>query len=241
MDTVERFFLDFDVRIASSDKDRFSVYNLRYKVFLKELGYMLSDLTAEEQEKDSHDNHAIPLIVVCRKTGEIAACTRIVIPVPPKYEKLPVEDHCGMNLYNDEVNVSMISREKICEVSRIVVASGFRKSSSGTMTNRLITPALYAYVAVLLDILDRPHMICFLETNFARLLSVMGLQVKKVSEDHDVCGIRAAHYLNTRTTLSTMSAAFLSVMERFKKEVDYTAEDLIDVVMESMKTCKEAT
>ncbi|REC93786.1 GNAT family N-acyltransferase [Kushneria indalinina] len=234
MDIVERFFLDFEVRVASSNEDRFSVYSLRYKVFLQELGYKLSESLLDGQEKDLHDNHAIPLAVICRHTGRIAGCTRIVLPVASRYEKLPVEDHCGMNLYNDEIDVSSISREKICEVSRIVVANDFRKSSSSTMTNRLITPGLYAYVAVLLDILDRPHMICFLETNFARLLSIMGLQVKKVSEDHDVCGIRAAHYLNTRTTLATMSPAFLGIMSEFKKQVSYTAEDLNNIVLESM-------
>ncbi|WP_456268889.1 PEP-CTERM/exosortase system-associated acyltransferase [Kushneria sp. AK178] len=234
MDIVERFFTDFDVRVALSEKDKFAVYDLRYKVFLQELGYELSELLLEGQEKDPHDNHAIPLIIVSRKTGEIAGCTRIVIPVPTQYERLPVEDHCGMNLYNEDIDVSAIPREKICEVSRIVVASGFRKSTSETMTNRLITPGLYAYVAVLLDILDRPHMICFLETNFARLLSIMGLQVKKVSEDHDVCGIRAAHYLNTRTTLDTMSSVFLNIMNEFKKRVIYTAADLNNIVMENM-------
>lgn len=235
MDIAERFFLDFEVKVASSPADRFSVYDLRYKVFLQELGYTFSNLKTEGQERDIHDDHAIPLMIVSRKTGEIAGCTRIVIPMSPPYDHLPVEDHCGMNLYNDEIDVSKIPREQMCEVSRIVVASNFRKSSSDTMTNRLITPGLYAYVAVLLDILERPHMICFLETNFARLLSVMGLQVKKVSEDHDVCGIRAAHYLNTRTTLSTMSPTFLSIMSRFKDEINYSADDLNQIVMESME------
>lgn len=233
MESVSLFFEKFDVRVASSDVDKHQIYRLRHDVFLQELGYELSGVPEERQERDDYDNNAIYVVVVCRLTEQVVGSARIVVPQAPmigRLSYLPVENYCGQELASSNICLADIPREKLCEISRIVVARHFRKRKdlSGNdleqgglnAVNRLISIALFVSSAALLETMGRPHVMGFIEKKFARLLRGTGMKIERISPFHDICGLRAAYYGNTNYSLRYVSPLFSEMYFLIKKRLD---------------------
>lgn len=233
MKSINNFFEKFDVRLADSDADKQEIYKLRHDVFLQELGYELSGIPDEKQERDDYDNNAIYVMVIRRETQQIVGSARIVVPqthLVGRLSYLPVENYCGRELASKNVSLSDISREQLCEISRIVVARQFRKrtdlagndlqDAGLNAVNRLISIALFVSSAALLETMGRPHVMGFIEKKFARLLRGTGMKIERISPFHDICGLRAAYYGNTHDSLSHVSPLFSQMYELVKKRLD---------------------
>lgn len=234
MESVSLFFEKFDVRLASSDADRHEIYRLRHDVFLQELGYELSGVPEEGEERDDYDNDAIYIVVVCRLTQQIVGSARIVVPwkyLAGKRSCLPVENYCGHVLASSHINLAEVPREQLCEISRIVVARHYRKrkdlagnelqeAAGLNAVNRLISVALFVSSAALLETMGRPHVMGFIEKKFARLLRGTGMKIERVSPFHDICGLRAAYYGNTHDSLRHVSPLFSQMYALIKERLD---------------------
>lgn len=221
MEVVSLFFERFDVKLASSDADRHEIYRLRHDVFLQELGYELSGVPENGEERDDYDNDALYIMVVCRLTGQVVGSARIVVPqthLIGRLSCLPVENYCGRELTSSNINLIDIPREQLCEISRIVVARHFRKrkdlagndleAGGLNAVNKLISIALFVSSAALLETMGRPHVMGFIEKKFARLLRGTGMKIERVSPFHDICGLRAAYYGNTHESLCHVTPLF---------------------------------
>lgn len=234
MEFVSAFFERFDVRLASSEKDKHEIYRLRHDVFLQELGYELSGVPEEAEERDDYDTNAIYVVVFCRSTQEIVGSARIVVPQTHfvgNLSHLPVENYCAQNLASNNISLDDIPREEICEISRIVVARHYRKrkdlegndlqGSGLNAVNRLISIALFVSSAALLETMGRPHVMGFIEKKFARLLRGTGMKIERVSPFHDICGLRAAYYGNTHDSLRHVSPLFSQMYALVKERLNH--------------------
>lgn len=233
MEFVSAFFERFDVRLASSETDKHEIYRLRHEVFLQELGYELSGVPENGEERDDYDSNAIYIVVFCRVTQQIVGSARIVVPqlhVIGSLSYLPVENYCGGSLASNTIDLENIPRDKLCEISRIVVARQYRKrkdlegndlqTAGLDAVNRLISIALFVSSAALLETMGRPHVMGFIEKKFARLLRGTGMKIERISPFHDICGLRAAYYGNTRDSLSHVSPLFSHMYALVKERLD---------------------
>ncbi|ARS52623.1 acyl-homoserine-lactone synthase [Kushneria konosiri] len=233
MEFVSAFFERFDVRLASSEADKHEIYRLRHEVFLQELGYELSGVPENGEERDDYDSNAIYIVVIGRFTQQIVGSARIVVPqthVAGRLSYLPVENYCGKTLFSSTVQLESIPRDELCEISRIVVARHYRKrkdlegndlkTAGLDAVNRLISIALFVSSAALLETLGRPHVMGFIEKKFARLLRGTGMKIERISPFHDICGLRAAYYGNTRDSLRHVSPLFSHMYTLVKERLD---------------------
>ena len=108
------------VRVAQGPEELRQVFELRYRVFHKELGE--SATTSDEQEKDAYDEFCHHLIVVCKNTKNIIATERLL---PWFYL-----DHKKGYYSETEFELVNLPKDNILECGRLCIERKYRDSVS---------------------------------------------------------------------------------------------------------------
>ena len=109
-----------EVKIANSSEEKNLAYNLRYKVFCEELGYIDKDKFPDNLEKDDYDDLETTISLIAILDGTPVAAARLLTPNKKIAKQrsidfgLPMENLFSLSCYKERgINVSEISRSSV--------------------------------------------------------------------------------------------------------------------------------
>ncbi|RKR04389.1 N-acyl amino acid synthase of PEP-CTERM/exosortase system [Kushneria sinocarnis] len=235
MSGIERVVREYRFRLARTQEDRDRVFALRYEVFNRELEYRLSEDRVRQLEKDEHDEVADLCFIEHIRTRTMVGCVRLVVPDEEKgegFEHLPIEHHCGNGLLDSLSSIGNLSRRYLCEVSRLAIHRRFRSRKvtgettgevphdpDGEVGDRMIGVSLFLASTAMVGLTGRHHVLAFMEPKFPRLLARSGLIFRQASEMFDICGRRAAYYIDQRQAVENMSPALRGLYRHIHGEL----------------------
>lgn len=116
----------FEIVPALTDELRDHAYRIRHQVYCEEL--MFEPERPERRERDEYDQHSIHCLIRRVASGEYIGCTRLVLTRSgdPLYP-LPFENTCLHSIDRSIVDPRALRRDRIAEVSRLAVVSGYRR------------------------------------------------------------------------------------------------------------------
>ncbi|MDB6063771.1 MAG: hypothetical protein JWM78_3874 [Verrucomicrobiaceae bacterium] len=216
---ADDFARTFEIIIADTDALRARVYRLRHQVFCQELGYAMENDGA--LEADAYDNQSIHCLLQHRASGLDTGCVRLVLPLADG-GGLPFESF-GLRYVDRQLfDWKQIDSTRCCEISRLAVASNFRRRNgefnnpegiadiddSDSFTNRRFPfIAVSLYHAVIAQVLQRQYRWIFMvvEPRLQRHLQRFSVRVDQISPTFEYYGSRAV---------------FMTTGERFQHEVN---------------------
>jgi len=125
MSTIDKMLLfekrvlsNFSFYTTSNDEELNELFRIRYQVYCEEYHYLDEKDYKNQKETDEFDDHSFHL-VVRHRSGILAATARLILD---SQAGLPIEKHFRL-----KINISPESRNRIAEVSRLIVAKEFRR------------------------------------------------------------------------------------------------------------------
>jgi N-acyl amino acid synthase of PEP-CTERM/exosortase system len=207
---ADDFARTFEIVIADSDELRARVFHLRHRVFCEELGYELD--TDGTLEADAYDAQSIHCLLRHRPSGLDTGCVRLVLPLASG-GGLPFESY-GLRYVDRKLfDWKKIDSRQCCEISRLAVASNFRRRSGefntpdgvvdidnviptdSFMRTRFPFIAVSLYHAAIAFVLLRQYRWIFMVVapRLQRHLQRYGVQVNQISPTFEHCGNRAVY------------------------------------------------
>ena len=124
----EAFQNYFRIVIADTPALREQVHRLRYEVFCKEFHFEREEDCPGGLEQDEYDQRSIHCLIIHKASNMPAGCVRLVKTAENNPAALlPFEKYCGDSLYQGDLHPSRLPREHLSEISRLTVASTFRR------------------------------------------------------------------------------------------------------------------
>ncbi|APZ42975.1 PEP-CTERM/exosortase system-associated acyltransferase [Acidihalobacter ferrooxydans] len=201
----------FTLKIARSAEEIDFLQHLRWAVYCREFGYEREEDCPGEREKDLFDPRSVHLYMQHRSTGHIAGVVRI-IPANnfPADMRLPFEAayQASGNSFDAD---SDVSRDRIIEISRMAVATEFRRRQGergspiglGVMNELassaryfpLLPLSLYLSVAAHVELSGQhdTYGYAMMEPRLIRLLHRYGIHFAQVAPTIEYHGERAAY------------------------------------------------
>jgi N-acyl amino acid synthase of PEP-CTERM/exosortase system len=116
----------FNVVPALTDELRDHAFRIRHQVYCEELGF--EPQRPNRRESDEYDSHSLHCLVRSVRTGEYVGCTRLVLTRSgDPGHLLPFERTCARTIDRSIVDPLALPRERIAEVSRLAIVSGYRR------------------------------------------------------------------------------------------------------------------
>lgn len=194
------FGRNYHMQLADTEALRQRVYELRYQVFCRELGYAMTQ--QEGREADSYDGHSLHTLLTHAESNTDIGCIRLVLPLS-RGGGLPFEGFGLRYVERHLLDWKKLDPTSCCEVSRLAVAPDFRQrlAQSGNTVDAPVI-ALSLYHAVISQILELGHQWIFMvvEPRFSRHLQRYGIKLQQISPAFEYYGSRAA-FVTTRDQL----------------------------------------
>jgi N-acyl amino acid synthase of PEP-CTERM/exosortase system len=204
------FERSFEIKLADTDVLRNRVFQLRYQVFCKELGYDMTQV--DGLEADAYDDRSLHCLLRHRASGHDTGCVRLVLPLADG-GGLPFESFGLRYVDRQLLDWKKVDPKLCCEVSRLAVVSEFRRrlgeqahadgvaevddpANSGPH-RRFPFIAISLYHACTALILQRGYEWVFMviEPRLQRHLGRYGLNLRQISPEFEYFGQRAAYLL----------------------------------------------
>lgn len=209
----------FNVDLATTKELQRAVYKLRYRVYCEEFHYEPMENFPDGLEFDEFEKRSLHCLITHKFTGMPAGCVRLVFG--EEGELMPFEQYCPDSLDNRFIDRMDLSRDSICEISRLAVDSAFRRrvgevrtrfgeidaidcSHQERRTFSLITVAAFMAVTAITDLSGRNNAFAMMEPFLPRLLRKSGLDFERAGRDVDYHGLRAPYYGRTDRALENM-------------------------------------
>ena len=221
-DIAEQFQRYFSVTPATTTALKHEIYKLRYEVYCKEFNYEPVENFPDSMEHDEYDSYALNVLVQHKSSGLAAGCTRLITTDPANTDApLPIEKYCRDSLNIDYLNGLNLSRQSICEASRLSVARNFRRRPGESKTRYgcleslgfslheqrtfpLISVSISLATTALTELTAHPFMFAMMEPSLPRLLHRIGYNFKQVGDITDYHGKRAAYLQETNAVLQNL-------------------------------------
>ncbi len=234
MDSLaDNFFRYFQPLYAASPEHKRSGYDIRYRVYVEELGWEAPNPT--RLETDPCDAYAHPCLLKHKRTGEMAGCVRLVVPQsghPQAY--LPFQRHHIAGI--DTRHPALSHPSQVGEISRLAVPSLFRRrrnesgkpfvldeSSAAEAYSQEelrnfpnIAIGLYLSAIALVDLCDLQLAVVVMEPRLQRHLQRFGLHFQPISEPFELRGQRALFALPRDQLTRHMSSEIQALYERIR-------------------------
>ncbi|NBX74335.1 MAG: PEP-CTERM/exosortase system-associated acyltransferase [Alphaproteobacteria bacterium] len=120
----------FEARPAYTAEDHAAVFTLRYKVLCEERLLLSMSQYPNHQEKDEHDEHAVPLMLWHRPTEKLVGCMRLIASDRGNHV-LPAFALCPQMTESCEMASTV-------ELSRLVIANQMRRRQGDLMYGRVM-------------------------------------------------------------------------------------------------------
>jgi N-acyl amino acid synthase of PEP-CTERM/exosortase system len=237
MDSLaDNFFRYFRPLYAATPEHQRSGYNIRYRVYVEELGWEAPNPT--RLETDPCDAYAHPCLLEHKRTGEIAGCVRLVVPQSGKPQAyLPFQRHHIAGI--DARHLAVNHPSRVGEISRLAVPSLFRRrrnesgkpfildehsaakaySQEELRNFPNIAIGLYLSAIALVDLCDLQLAVVVMEPRLQRHLKRFGLHFQRISDPFELRGQRALFALPRDQLTRHMSSEIQTLYERIRESL----------------------
>jgi len=216
-DLGQHFAQYFFIRRATEAAMHARIYQLRYQVFCRELGYAMPH--NDEHESDIFDRCAEHVLLSHVSSNTDAGCVRLIYPnIDDQGPRLPFEQYAMHAFDHARLDLRNLEPEKCCELSRLAVGANFRRRI-GEYTNAAGVAPLtqqdvgantqqphslrnfpfiafslcQATIAIIMNS-DCEHVFLGIEPRLQRHLGMYGIHLQQVSRLFDYYGARALYY-----------------------------------------------
>jgi len=236
-DIAEQFQRYFSVTPATTTALKQEIYKLRYEVYCKEFNYEPVENFPDGMEHDEYDAYALNVLVQHKSTGMAAGCTRLITTDPANADApLPIERYCSDSLNINYLNDLNLSRQSICEASRLSVARNFRRRRGESKTRYgcleslgfspheqrtfpLISVSIALATTALTELTGRHFMFAMMEPSLPRLLQRIGYNFEQVGDMTDYHGKRAAYLQETNAVLQNLKPELRDLYSEIRKRL----------------------
>jgi N-acyl amino acid synthase of PEP-CTERM/exosortase system len=205
---VDNFFHYFQPQYAVSQDQKRCSYDIRYRVYVEELGWEAPNPVC--LESDPCDDYAHPCLLKHKRTGEFAGCVRLVVPKTGHHETyLPFQRHDITGI--DSNHLERYLPLQVGEISRLAVPSVFRRrrnesgkpfildeNSAAEVYSKEelrnfpnIAMGLYLSAIAMVDLCELQLAVVVMEPRLQRHLQRFGLHFQRISEIFELRGKRA--------------------------------------------------
>lgn len=129
----------FEIVPALDDELVNDVFFIRHEVYARDLGF--EPVREDQRETDKYDRHSLHCLVrTSQHPARLAGCARLILPDPLQpAAPLPFEIYCEHSLDRSLMDPAQLPRDRIAEVSRLAVMSGFRRRKGEQGREALVT------------------------------------------------------------------------------------------------------
>jgi N-acyl amino acid synthase of PEP-CTERM/exosortase system len=217
---VADFLRYFDVELAATPEQKAAVYGLRYKVYCLEEQYESAPRYPNRQETDEYDDRSLHCLITHRSSGIHAGCVRVVSG--EKGGLLPFEKHCPDSVEPGFFQAHNLSRDNICEISRLAVDGRFRRRMGNQSPEQgkdasalqfcerelrtlpLIASANFLAATALTAISDQTSVFALMEPYLPRLMRRAGYRFQRAGHDVEHNGTRAPYFIRTQRAVERL-------------------------------------
>lgn len=237
---LERFMEDFSFQLALSELEKKHVYRLRYNVYCEELNGIDPADPRQRLEYDIFDRNALHCFIRHRRTGLVAACTRLVMPQPDADEpldRLPLQSYAEGSLFQAELHPNCLPKNSYYEISRLAIARQFRlrlkdNEVPGVTDNphrftqketeifSLLISGLFLTGYALGRMSGKEVAFAMMEPKLRRLLDMSGFHFSQVGEPINLHGSRCAYCINREQAEAGMNQALLPLYQHIKDQLN---------------------
>lgn len=252
---TDRFMKDFSFHIAKTESEKHQIYRLRYDVYCEELHGIEPVNPKQRIEYDIFDHCALHCMIRHRRTGIVAACTRLVMPQPDAaspLDKLPLQSYAEESLFQTELHPESLPKGSYYEISRLAIARQFRLRIRGnevpgiTDNPHLFTEEEREIFSLLISGLfltgyalgrmsGKSLAFAMMEPRLRRLLAMSGFHFTQVGTPINLHGKRSAYCIDRDQADAGMKDALAPLYQHIQKELG----PQLDVVLkqEMPKAC----
>lgn len=225
VDAVQLFANYFQSFVANTPTERQLTYRLRHKVYCEELRF--EPLRDTGMEQDVFDSRAIHAGIRHIITGKLVGTVRIITS-DNQDQLLPVEQFFTNTIAERSLLPANFSRDSICEISRLAVPDGVRCNVNQDQRSffaddeqccKLVSVALYLLTSHLCMQQKRHHCYVMVEPRLARSLRRIGIHFIQIGDVVDYNGLRAPHYLDTRTLHLTLKPQYQQLKDALVQQM----------------------
>jgi N-acyl amino acid synthase of PEP-CTERM/exosortase system len=231
---AEAFLTYFDVCFATDAAMKDDVGRIRYRVYCEEFGYEDKDAFPNGIELDEFDKQSQHCLVIHKASSTPAGCVRVVRGIQDSL--LPFEKFCSDSLDRNFFEHNQMSRESMCEVSRLAVDGMFRRrageqatryggvhvsdlSQQEQRTFPLIAVSCFLAATALTDLMNCTNAFAMMEPFLPRMLSRSGINFTKVGQDIDYHGLRAPYFVTTQAAVGNMAPELRELYDAIRTHV----------------------
>lgn len=246
---LKKFLEDYKFTLAKTDQEKKKALHLRHEVFLQELNYEMHEDQTKSFETDEYDEFSLHCLIEHKRSGLLAGCMRLVIPSsdPNSYNnKLPVERQGELSLNHEKLHPKNMSKDEICEVSRLAISRDFRtnkKTKDQTdiildekkftieeeKTFSLIGISLFLSAYSLAVLSNKLHAYAMMEPRLPRLLALSGLHFTQVSDVIEYHGLRYAYHIDHGNAEQKMHKDLMPFYLHIKKTLEPQLKELLSI------------
>lgn len=244
---LTRFMQEFRFQLADSKQEKHRIYRLRYEIYCEELAYEEPADGSGRLEYDLYDQNALHCLIEHRRTGLVAACTRLVMPEPGSptpLDRLPMESYGGRSLTHPYLHPEMLPTESYYEISRLAIARAFRPQIKGSevpgisdnpydfsqeerATFSLLVSGLFLAGYALGYMSNKDLAFAMMEPKLPRLLAMAGFHFTKVGDTIDFHGQRSAYCLGREQAEAGMKKELQPLFRHIQNELEPQLEALL--------------
>nr|WP_203565070.1 PEP-CTERM/exosortase system-associated acyltransferase [Alteromonas genovensis] len=221
--------------VALSEDMKIASYNIRHKVYCKELSF--EEENDLQIESDEFDKFSTPCLIRHKASQKLAGTVRLVRPTESG-QLLPIEKYCLDSITHKTLSPSNFDRKDVCEISRLAVPKEFRKrqmdSFSGAALGVInentyseeelrcfpfIAIGLYFSAAAMVIHYDIKHTYVMMEPRLARSMSFVGIKFEQVGPVVNYHGKRAPYYINPSLLYANLRPSFKVILNEIQDTI----------------------
>jgi N-acyl amino acid synthase of PEP-CTERM/exosortase system len=232
----DRFNRYFKITPALCDEMRNEVFHIRHDVYAREFGF--EPQRADERESDHYDRHSLHCIVKTADASELVGCARIVMPDPKAPQALlPFEIACQGTLDRSIIDPARLPRQRIAEVSRLAVMSGFRRrkgekfSADVSLTEQdfggsevprfpNIPLSLYAAAVLMAQRHGIDYLFVLTEPRLSKHFAKFGVNIVPIGEPIEFHGTRVPSVMRVAEIYPGLRALFRPIWHAIEQQLD---------------------
>ncbi len=207
MKPLELYQENLNICLADTPALKERVFNVRYQVYGKEIGYNLKKEGEPEVEMDEYDNYAKHCLLIHKPSGRAIGCARLIVPHPRRPElPLPFERDWIDTIDRSLFDPDLFLPGQVVEFSRIAVIEEYRRSRGHRRKTdsdyiSIIPLCLFLACLSMLIASDADYGFAMMEAKLVRLLRRIGFVFEPVGEAVYHFGWRAPYIIHRDNAL----------------------------------------
>jgi len=220
---------------ALTEELKETCYRIRHDVYCRDLGFEAEQ--PDGMETDRYDAHSVHCLLKSTTSPDYVGCVRLIM-VPPDDRELvlPFEKTCEQTIDRKIVDPSRLAREHIAEVSRLAVASKYRRRKGESSVAASITkedfgsadqPRFpYIPVGLYLSMIAQAQkhgietLFMLTEPRLAKHLARLGVDIRRIGGPVEHRGQRVPSMISVQSVVRGLNFVVRPLYEVIEREVD---------------------